>query len=68
MILSFEFKPGRKSVVTCLRLADDQAGLFTGVNYNGYGPPGGFCFDQSCGDAPVMVVTFAEDNFPPYST
>ena len=28
--------------------------LFTGALYNGYGPPGGFCFDEMCGDDPVM--------------
>ena len=28
--------------------------LFTGALYNGYGPPGGFCFDIFCGDDPVM--------------
>ena len=24
------------------------------VNYNGYGPPDGFCFDQFCNDQPIM--------------
>jgi lysosomal alpha-mannosidase len=33
----------------------NQAGLFTGVNYNGYGPPDGFCFDRGCNDEPIMV-------------
>ena len=33
----------------------DKADLFTGVLYNGYGPPGGFCWDQFCNDDPIMV-------------
>lgn len=36
-----------------LIFAGDQASLFTGVLYGGYGPPGGFCFQ--CGDPPIMV-------------
>ncbi|CAH1794207.1 unnamed protein product [Owenia fusiformis] len=32
----------------------DAANLFTGALYNGYGPPGGFCWDAGCGDDPVM--------------
>ncbi|CAF1037159.1 unnamed protein product, partial [Didymodactylos carnosus] len=28
--------------------------LFTGLLPNGYGPPGGFCFDTFCGDQPIM--------------
>lgn len=28
--------------------------IFTGVNYNGYGPPGGFCFDDYCSDPPIQ--------------
>ncbi|XP_065910012.1 lysosomal alpha-mannosidase-like [Dysidea avara] len=31
-----------------------QTEIFTGVLYNGYGPPGGFCFDQFCADQPIM--------------
>ena len=34
----------------------DQGALFTGVNFNGYGPPGGFCFDAMCSDPPIMVT------------
>jgi len=30
------------------------AELFTGLNFNGYGPPDGFCWDQSCGDEPIQ--------------
>ena len=29
--------------------------IFTGVLFNGYGPPRGFCFDQGCHDQPIMV-------------
>ena len=28
--------------------------IFTGELYNGYGPPGGFCFDEFCSDQPIM--------------
>ena len=28
--------------------------IFTGIMYNGYGPPSGFCFDIFCGDAPIQ--------------
>ena len=28
--------------------------IFTGVTYSGYGPPGGFCFDQKCVDPPIQ--------------
>ena len=28
--------------------------LFTGALFNGYGPPKGFCFDENCGDEPIM--------------
>lgn len=31
----------------------DQSSLFTGVLYNGYGPPSGFCFDAFCSDEPI---------------
>ena len=33
----------------------ETANLFTGVNYNGYGPPGGFNWNSGSGDAPMMV-------------
>ena len=29
--------------------------IFTGVLYNGYGSPSGFCFDEGCDDPPIMV-------------
>ena len=28
--------------------------IFTGVLYNGYNPPAGFCYDQFCVDAPIQ--------------
>jgi len=28
--------------------------IFTGELYNGYNPPGGFCFDEFCSDQPIM--------------
>ena len=28
--------------------------IFTGVLYNGYAPPRGFCYDQSCNDTPPV--------------
>lgn len=28
--------------------------IFSGVLYNGYGPPDGFCFDQFCDDPPIV--------------
>jgi len=37
----------------------DQATLFTGVLYNGYGSPGGFCFE--CGSEPIMDDMRLED-------
>eukprot|EP00698_Gefionella_okellyi_P007431 TRINITY_DN1813_c0_g1_i1.p1 TRINITY_DN1813_c0_g1~~TRINITY_DN1813_c0_g1_i1.p1 ORF type:complete len:1001 (-),score=263.05 TRINITY_DN1813_c0_g1_i1:1985-4987(-) len=35
--------------------------IFTGVTYDGYGPPGGFCFDQFCDDLPVQDDYRLED-------
>ena len=29
--------------------------IFTGVTYNGYGPPSGFCFDPKCHSPPIQV-------------
>ena len=36
-----------------------QTEIFTSILYNGYGPPAGFCFDQSCADQPIMVTRCA---------
>ena len=35
--------------------------LFTGVLPNGYGPPGGFCFDDTCGDSPIVDDPSSEE-------
>ncbi|MGH0189942.1 UNVERIFIED_CONTAM: hypothetical protein FKN15_040178 [Acipenser sinensis] len=35
--------------------------LFTGVLPNGYNPPDGFCWDQSCTDMPIMDDKTMED-------
>ena len=34
----------------------EQADLFTGALYIGYGPPPGFCFDIFCNDDPIQVT------------
>ncbi|PVD38472.1 hypothetical protein C0Q70_01087 [Pomacea canaliculata] len=36
-------------------LALARTDLFTGVLQDGYGPPGGFCFDIYCGDPDIKV-------------
>ncbi|XP_033744944.1 lysosomal alpha-mannosidase-like isoform X2 [Pecten maximus] len=38
------------------------AQLFTGVLYNGYSPPSGFCWDISCKDDPIMDDNHLNDN------
>ncbi|KJE92298.1 lysosomal alpha-mannosidase [Capsaspora owczarzaki ATCC 30864] len=35
--------------------------IFAGVNYNGYNPPDGFCFDQYCGDDSIQDDFRLED-------
>ncbi|KAF4094455.1 hypothetical protein AMELA_G00015200 [Ameiurus melas] len=42
-------------------LEPPSADLFTGVLPNGYNPPDGFCWDQSCSDAPVQDDPDLED-------
>ncbi|KAG9337365.1 hypothetical protein JZ751_028785 [Albula glossodonta] len=42
-------------------LAPPTADLFTGVLPNGYNPPDGFCWDQSCSDAPIQDDPSLED-------
>ncbi|KAM9494751.1 LOW QUALITY PROTEIN: lysosomal alpha-mannosidase [Clarias gariepinus] len=42
-------------------LQPPTADLFTGVLPNGYNPPQGFCWDQSCSDAPVQDDPDLED-------
>ena len=36
-------------------LVGEASELFTGVLYNHYVPPPGFCFDEMCNDEPFMV-------------
>ncbi|XP_039626448.1 lysosomal alpha-mannosidase [Polypterus senegalus] len=42
-------------------LAPPFADLFTGVLPNGYNPPPGFCWDQSCADTPIQDDVNLED-------
>ncbi|XP_051528161.1 lysosomal alpha-mannosidase isoform X2 [Myxocyprinus asiaticus] len=42
-------------------LTPPLADLFTGVLPNGYSPPEGFCWDQSCDDAPIRDDPDLED-------
>uniref|UniRef100_A0A8C1WBM4 Alpha-mannosidase n=1 Tax=Cyprinus carpio TaxID=7962 RepID=A0A8C1WBM4_CYPCA len=42
-------------------LTPPLADLFTGVLPNGYNPPEGFCWDQSCDDAPIRDDPDLED-------
>ena len=34
---------------------EEKSQIFTGVLYNGYNPPPGFCYDEFCEDPPIMV-------------
>ena len=36
------------------RSLGQDSNIFTGVLYNGYNPPPGFCYDQFCVDAPIQ--------------
>lgn len=43
----------------------ERANLFTGVLPNGYNPPDGFCFDDTCSDEPMIDdTTSREYNIP----
>ncbi|XP_077425885.1 lysosomal alpha-mannosidase [Vanacampus margaritifer] len=42
-------------------LAPPMADLFTGILPNGYNPPEGFCWDQSCDDPPIKDDPDLED-------
>jgi len=33
---------------------EEQSQIFTGVLYNGYNPPPGFCYDEFCEDPPIQ--------------
>lgn len=39
----------------------EEADLFTGVLYNNYGPPPGFCFDILCSDEPIIDDKWSPD-------
>ncbi|XP_037040043.1 lysosomal alpha-mannosidase isoform X1 [Bradysia coprophila] len=40
----------------------ENADLFTGVLFNNYGPPPGFCFDVLCADEPIIDDKWSPDN------
>ena len=40
----------------------EQSDLFTGVLYDQYGPPPGFCWDLLCNDEPIMDSVLLENN------
>ena len=40
----------------------DEADLFTGVLYDHYGPPAGFCWDLICNDEPIMDTNYINNN------
>lgn len=40
----------------CFVNSGDKADLFTGVFFNHYNPPDGFCFDIWCNDDPIQVI------------
>ena len=40
----------------------DSSDLFTGVLYDHYGPPSGFCWDLICNDAPIMDSDHVDNN------
>ena len=39
------------------RSLEQESDIFTGVLFNGYNPPPGFCYDQFCADPPVQDDT-----------
>jgi hypothetical protein len=39
----------------------DDSDLFTGVLFNNYGPPNGFCFDIVCDDEPIIDDKYSPD-------
>lgn len=40
----------------------EKSDLFTGVLFNNYGPPPGFCFDVLCADEPIIDDKWSPDN------
>ena len=41
----------------------ESSDIFTGVLFNGYNPPTGFCFDQFCTDPPIQDAQETVDKF-----
>lgn len=41
---------------------DERSEIFTGVLYNHYHAPPGFCFDNLCSDDPIIDGTSTENN------
>ena len=39
---------------------EEKSQIFTGVLYNGYNPPPGFCYDEFCEDPPIQVSFFTK--------
>lgn len=43
-------------------MVGEKSDLFTGVLFNNYGPPPGFCFDILCSDEPIIDDKWSPDN------
>ena len=41
---------------------DEETSLLTGVLFNEYGPPPGYCWDLPCNDDPIIDAQYAFDN------
>lgn len=54
MEMLWEAGSSDKSTSWPLGGVDESDRLFTGVLYDGYGPPAGFCYDDFCDDDPIM--------------
>jgi lysosomal alpha-mannosidase len=51
--LDFLYESQKPQYKICVNISDNSD-LFTGVLYNNYGPPNGFCFDILCDDEPII--------------
>ena len=61
LCLSISMLNSKRNITTLLLVlvifcSGDQSALFSGVNYNGYSGPNGFCFDADCPDEPIKVT------------